>query len=132
MRFMHEIKKKGGPDLESKQKERADPRRAKVPMMPSIRQALSEKQYGFIFTTPRSDDIYVITHGTWGDKSKDKVVKSFKPDTPFREIVGYSDRTKSKHGGKSLKKPQGKVEKEKEERGFATKGKSKEDLEKES
>jgi hypothetical protein len=91
--------------------------------MPSIRQALAEKPYGFIFTTPKSDDIYVITRGTWGDKSKDKVVKSFKPNAPFKEIQGYADRTKAKHGGSSLKKPSGKVQAEKEEKGFATKRK---------
>ena len=72
--------------------------KAKVKSFPYIRVALQQADYGTIFTTPQSDDIYVITHGTWGDKSANKVVKSFKPDTPFAEIKGYSKRTKVKHG----------------------------------
>lgn len=72
--------------------------KAKVKSFPYIRVALQQADYGTIFTTPQSDDIYVITHGTWGDKSANKVVKSFKPDTPFDEIKGYSKRTKVKHG----------------------------------
>lgn len=72
--------------------------KAKVKSFPYIRVALQQADFGTIFTTPQSDDIYVITHGTWGDKSSNKVVKSFKPDTSHAEIKGYSQRTKVKHG----------------------------------
>jgi hypothetical protein len=61
----------------------------------------------------------VITHGTWGEKSNDKVVKSFPAGTPYAEIKGYSERTKAKHGGKTVKAG----EKGREEAGFATKDK---------
>ena len=72
--------------------------KAKVKSFAFIRVALQQADFGTIFTTPQSDDIYVITHGSWGDKSANKVVKSFKPDTPFAEIKGFSARTKVKHG----------------------------------
>jgi len=88
---------------ESDKKGRTTAAKAKVKSFPYIRVALQRADYGTIFTTPQSDDIYVITHGTWGDKSKDKVVKSFKPDTPHSEIKGYSKRTKVKHGSSSKK-----------------------------
>lgn len=77
--------------------------KAKVKSFPYIRVALQRADFGTIFTTPQSDDIYVITHGTWGDKSSNKVVKSFKPDTPHSEIRGYSKRTKVKHGSANAK-----------------------------
>lgn len=96
-----------------------DPRKTKIPLFPDIRTALSKADYGQVFTTPQADDIYVITKGTWGDKSKNKVVKSFPPGTPYAEIKGYSKRTKVKHGSKKVKKG----EKGREEAGFATKHK---------
>lgn len=77
--------------------------KAKVKSFPFIRVALQRADFGTIFTTPQSDDIYVITHGSWGDKSANKVVKSFKPDTPYKEIKGFSQRTKVKHGSSSAK-----------------------------
>jgi hypothetical protein len=89
--------------------------KAKVKSFAYIRVALQQADFGTIFTTPQSDDIYVITHGSWGDKSANKVVKSFKPDTPFAEIKGFSQRTKVKHGRSSEKK------KGKEEGGYSTK-----------
>ena len=76
-----------------------DPKKSRVKTFPSIADALKVSNYGTIFTTPQSDRIYVITKGTWGDKSKEKVVKGFSSKTPFSEIKGYSDRTKAKHGG---------------------------------
>jgi hypothetical protein len=94
-----------------------DPRKTRVPSFEKIHVALSKATYGQIFTTPQSDNIYVITRGTWGEKSKDKVVKSFPAGTPYSEIKAYSDRTKAKHGGKSVKKG----EKGREEAGYATK-----------
>lgn len=73
-------------------------KKAKVRKYPSIGDALNTASYGAIFTTPQSDRIYVITRGTWGSKSKSKVVKGFSLDTPYEEIVGYSKRTRGKHG----------------------------------
>lgn len=93
--------------------------KTRVPSYPTIGDALQKGDYGLVFTTPKSKDIYVITRGTWGEKSKDKVVKSFPPGTPFSEIKGFSERTKTKHTGKSLRKG----EKGREESGFATKDK---------
>jgi hypothetical protein len=95
------------------------PEKTRVPQFDTIAVALSKATYGQIFTTPLSKDIYVITRGTWGDKSKSMVVKSFPPGTPYSEIKGFSERTKSKHGGKSVKKG----EKGREEAGYATKDK---------
>lgn len=114
-------KKASGYKEEDKEGKKAefDPRKTRIPQFPTIADALSKAGYGQIFTTPKSKDIYVITHGTWGDKSKDKVVKSFPPGTPYSEIKGYSDRTKSKHGGKKIQSG----EKGREEAGFATKSK---------
>ena len=82
----------------SKKHGRTTSAKSRVKSFPYIRVALKTADFGTIFTTPQSDDIYVITHGTWGDKSANKVVKSFKPDTPHSEIKGYSKRTKVKHG----------------------------------
>ena len=103
-------------DVEHK-KAKFDPRKTKVPTYDTIAVALSKSDYGQIFTTPKSNDIYVITRGTWGEKSKSKVVKSFPPGTPYREIKSYSLRTKTKHGGK----PMMKGEKGREQSGYATK-----------
>ena len=94
---------------------RTNPTKSRVTSFPKIKHALAKADFGQIFTTPQSDDIYVITHGTWGEKSGNKVVKSFPPDTPYTEIKGYSQRTKVKHGGKK----EGKTDKQKTERGFA-------------
>jgi hypothetical protein len=73
-------------------------KKAKVRKFPHISDALASAGYGSIFTTPQSDRIYVITRGTWGKKSKSKVVKGFPLSTPYDEIVAYSKRTRSKHG----------------------------------
>jgi len=91
--------------------------KTRVPSYPTIADALRKGDYGLVFTTPMSKDIYVITRGTWGEKSKDKVVKSFPPGTPFSEIKGFSERTKTKHSGKSAKKG----EEGRKEAGYATK-----------
>ena len=88
---------------DSEKKGRTTSAKAKVKSFPFIRVALQTADFGTIFTTPQSDDIYVITHGSWGDKSANKVVKSFKPDTSYAEIKGFAQRTKVKHGGKADK-----------------------------
>ena len=77
----------------SKKHGRTTSAKSRVQSYPYIRVALKTADFGAIFTTPQSDDIYVITRGTWGDKSGNKVVKSFRPDTPHSEIKGYSKRT---------------------------------------
>lgn len=114
-------KKKTGFKEEDKEGKKAkfDPRKTRIPSFEDIKSALSKASYGQIFTTPQSNNIYVITRGTWGEKSKDKVVKSFPAGTPYGEIKAYSQRTKAKHGGKAVKKG----EKGREEAGFATKKK---------
>ena len=80
-----------------------DPRKTKIPLFPDIKTALGRADYGQIFTTPQSNDIYVITRGTWGDKSQNKVVKGFTAGTDSAEIDKYSKRTKVKHGGGETK-----------------------------
>jgi len=114
-------KKKSGfkPEDEEGKKADYDSRKNRIPSFPTIADALTKTTYGQIFTTPKSKDIYVITHGTWGEKSKDKVVKSFPPGTPYTEIKGFSERTKTKHGGAKHRGG----EKGREEAGYATKGK---------
>jgi len=114
-------KKKSGFKEEDKEGKKAkfDPRKTRIPSFENIAAALSKAGYGQIFTTPQSNNIYVITRGTWGEKSKPKVVKSFPAGTPYQEIKAYSERTKAKHGGKAVKKG----ERGREEAGFATKDK---------
>jgi hypothetical protein len=73
--------------------------KSKIPSFPSIGVALKTSEFGTKFTTPQSDRIYVVTRGTWGDKSDNKVVKGFTAGTDSSEIDKYSKRTKVKHGG---------------------------------
>jgi|DEB0MinimDraft_4_1074332.scaffolds.fasta_scaffold221481_2 hypothetical protein len=113
----------GSPTKEKKGKAKTGIERTKVPLMPGIKNALAEKPYGFIFTTPASDRVYVISKGTWGKKSSDKIVKGFPSGTPYDEIKRYSERTKVKHGGEKINQTQGKKEKSKAEHGYATKAK---------
>lgn len=98
-----------------------DPKKSKILSFPSIKDALTQRPYGTVFSTPESDRIYVITKGTWGDKSGDKVVKGFPPSTPMTEIENYGKRTETKHGSAHLQKTKGRVEQGKKERGYATK-----------
>ena len=114
-------KKASGFKEEDKEGKKAgfDARKTRIPSFATIADALSKASYGQIFTTPKSDNIYVITHGTWGEKSKDKVVKSFPAGTPYAEIKVYSERTKAKHGGRKVRSG----EEGREEAGYATKQK---------
>ena len=119
-RLVNEKKQSGYKDEDEQgRKEEFQSQKTRIPSYPSIADALSKGDYGLIFTTPKSKDIYCITRGTWGEKSKDKVVKSFPPGTPYSEIKGFSERTKTKHSGK--KHVEG--SKGREEGGFATKDK---------
>lgn len=98
--MLHESKKKSGNvDIKSSKRGKLSlAHKSKVPVYPSISQAMSKHTFGTIFTTPASDRIYVITHGTWGEKSANKVVKGFPSGTEFNKIKAYSKRTKVKHG----------------------------------
>jgi hypothetical protein len=77
-------------------------KKSKIPSFASIHKALSTQDFGTIFTTPQSDRIYVITKGTWGEKSNDKVVKGFSLATDMDKIKLYAKRTKVKHGGSAV------------------------------
>ena len=77
-------------------------KKSKIPSFESIHTALKTQDYGTVFTTPQSDRIYVITKGTWGEKSDNKVVKGFSLDTDMAKIKKYSKRTKVKHGGSAV------------------------------
>jgi|TARA_R110000824_G_scaffold4222_2_gene20124 hypothetical protein len=98
--MINEVKAKSG-NKEVKPSKRGNldtGKKARVPVHTSIGDALSKHSYGHYFTTPASDRIYVITHGTWGEKSKDKVVKGFPGGTDINVIKAYSKRTNVKHG----------------------------------
>ena len=76
-------------------------KKSRIPTYKSISHALNTGDYGLIFTTPQSDRIYVVTKGTWGEKSKSKVVKGFDLSTSMDKIKKFATRTKVKHGGTS-------------------------------
>jgi len=76
-------------------------KKSRIPTYKSINHALNTGDYGLIFTTPQSDRIYVVTRGTWGEKSKSKVVKGFALSTSMDKIKKFAKRTKVKHGGTS-------------------------------
>ena len=120
--MLDEVKKKtGGTDDPSKLKGKRGKLdvgiKSKVPVHSSIGNAMSTHNFGHYFTTPASDRIYVITHGTWGEKSANKVVKGFPAGTDINVIKAYSKRTKVKHG--PAKMPQ--TSKGKAKAGYATK-----------
>jgi hypothetical protein len=117
--MINEVKSKSGNvDIKPSKRGKLDTgKKARVPVHASISDALSKHSYGHYFTTPASDRIYVITRGTWGDKSKDKVVKGFPGGTDINVIKAYSKRTNVKHGpAKMPKTAQGKAK-----AGYATK-----------
>lgn len=70
----------------------------------SIRNALSDGQYGDIFTTKAAGRLYVISKGKWGAKSgKGKIAKGFTPGsaTPsaaWGSIKKHAARTKLRYG----------------------------------
>jgi hypothetical protein len=76
-------------------------KKSRIPSYKSISHALNTGDYGLVFTTPQSDRIYVVTKGTWGQKSKSKVVKGFPLSTSMDKIKTFAKRTKVKHGGTS-------------------------------
>jgi hypothetical protein len=78
--------------------------KGRVKTYPSIKKALSDGQYGQIFTTKAAGRIYVISKGKWGKKSgRGKIAKGFTPGsaTPssaFPSVVKHAARTKLRHG----------------------------------
>ena len=98
--MLDEVKKKTGNKkvTPTKRGKLDTAKKTRVPVHASISDALSKHSFGHYFTTPKSDRIYVITHGTWGEKSKDKVVKGFPGKTEINVIKAYSKRTNVKHG----------------------------------
>ena len=77
-------------------------KKGKIPTFKSIGDALKTQDYGTTFSTPQSDRIYVITKGTWGDKSQNKVVKGFDLGTDMDKIRKFARRTRVKHGGANI------------------------------
>jgi len=115
--MINEKKKSGNIKVSAEKRGKLTSKKARVPVHPSISQAMKAHTFGHYFTTPGSDRIYVITHGTWGEKSDNKVVKGFKGGTDINVIKAYSKRTKVKHGpAKMPKSTKGKAE-----AGYATK-----------
>jgi len=110
--------KSGNKEVSADKKGKLDSsKKSRVTVHKSISDALSKRGYGHVFTTPASDRIYVITRGTWGDKSKDKVVKGFPSKTPMNVIQAYSKRTNVKHGPAKMPK----TDKALAKAGYATK-----------
>ncbi len=76
--------------------------KSRVTSKPTIRDALKTMKHGAMFSTPKSDRIYVVTNAVWGQKSgSGKVAKGFSHSPAFSKIKGYSDRTKKKYGSKN-------------------------------
>lgn len=97
--------KSGNTEVHVKKRGKLDTsKKSKVPVHSSISDALSKHTYGHYFTTPASDRIYVITKGTWGEKSQNKVVKGYPGKTPINVIKAYSKRTNVKHGPAKMPK----------------------------
>jgi len=110
--------KTGNEDVTPTKRGRLDTaKKSRVPVHKSISDALNKHNYGHYFTTPASDRIYVITRGTWGEKSKNKVVKGFPGKTSINVIKAYSKRTNVKHGPSKMPD----TSKGKAKAGFATK-----------
>ena len=90
----------------------------------SIKSALSDGQYGQIFTTKSAGRLYVISKGKWGEKSgRGKIAKGFTPGsaTPSakwgsvkkhaaRTLLRYgkgSDKLAQKYGSRTIKASRG-------------------------
>lgn len=115
--MINEKKKSGNTEVKADKRGKLTSKKARVPVHASISKAMASHNFGHYFTTPGSDRIYVITHGTWGEKSDNKVVKGFKGGTDINVIKAYSKRTKVKHG--PAKMPT--TSKGKADAGYATK-----------
>jgi hypothetical protein len=78
--------------------------KGKVKTYGSISNALSDGQYGEIFTTKAAGRLYVISKGKWGAKSgRGKIAKGFTPGsaTPsagWSSIKKHAVRTKLRYG----------------------------------
>jgi len=78
--------------------------KGKVRTYGSISNALSDGQYGEIFTTKAAGRLYVISKGKWGAKSgRGKIAKGFTPGsaTPsagWNSIKKHAVRTKLRYG----------------------------------
>ena len=98
--------------------------KGRVKTYASIKAALSDGQFGEIFTTKAAGRVYVISRGKWGKKSgRGKIAKGFTPGsaTPsaaFPSVVKHAARTRlrygkgsktlaKKYGSRSLRKKQG-------------------------
>ena len=94
----HDILKESGDDgmIQSK--------KSKVKIMPSIKDGTRSTPPGGVFSTPKSNRIYVVTKHKWGHKKpisgNNNVYKGFSADTPIEDIKGFADRTKERYGKK--------------------------------
>ena len=82
--------------------ENTQPKKLKIRLYKTIMQGVLQADYGEIFSTSKSDRIYVVTKPTWGKKSKlsnvNKVYKGFPGDTPLNYIKAYADRVRKRYG----------------------------------
>jgi hypothetical protein len=84
-------------------------KKGKFRQFKTLGQGVDRADYGSIFSTHRSNRIYVVTRPTWGKKShlagKKKVYKGFSADTPVADIKGYAQRVQQKYlaGGRKIK-----------------------------
>lgn len=78
------------------------PKKLKIRLFKTIMQGVLQADYGEIFSTAKSDRIYVVTKPTWGKKSHlsriNKVYKGFSGDTPLNQIRAYADRVRKRYG----------------------------------
>lgn len=90
--------------IEEKKKSVTKASKSKVKVYKTLKDAISRAGYGDMFSTIRAGRIYVMTKGSWGDKSgRGKVAKGFTkgsatPNASWGSIKGYSIRTRKKHG----------------------------------
>lgn len=91
-------------DEKAKTEKPVKTQKSRVTSKPTISAALKTMRHGDMFTTPKSDRIYVVTNAVWGQKSgSGKVAKGFSHSPAFSKIKGYSERTKKKYGSKNKK-----------------------------
>lgn len=92
--------------------EKASSKKSRVFVYNSIMDALKKGKYGQMFSTKKSNRLYVVTKRKWG-KSPDqeyagRVAKGFSQGSipsSFGDVKNYSQRTLMRHGkGKKVKK----------------------------
>jgi hypothetical protein len=83
--------------------------KSRVRVFPSIKAALSNANYGQIFSTKAAGRLYVVSKGKWGAKSgRGKIAKGFTkgsatPSADWGSVKKHAARTMLRHGKASDK-----------------------------